>query len=77
MIMNKFRVPIKQWNRWNELGRKTFNFLFEMMKDNQHTFLHPKQEVLSVRKWRTVCWNASWIAADCASGREDGYHYTE
>lgn len=76
MVKNKFRVPQRQWKRWTEAGQTTFNHLFEIMKNNQKLFLHPMQEALTSRKWSTVCWNASWIAADGASGHVEDYAQT-
>lgn len=64
---NKYRVPVKQWRRWDERARAVFNGVFQEMKDNQYNFLHPKQDLLSAQKWRTVAWNAAWIAAGYAT----------
>ncbi len=69
MAANKYKVPLAKWRQWDERAQRTFNGLFDDMKSNQHLFLHPQQEALSNQKWRTVAWNASWIAADYACDR--------
>ena len=41
-----------------------FNELFRYMFDNQPLFKHPKAPLLETEQWKTVAWNAAWIAAD-------------
>lgn len=40
------------------------------MNRNQWIFLHPDQRALHPRTWRTVAWNAAWLAADAVDDRE-------
>ena len=61
---NRFKVPLKKWRKWNRVARKVFNETFSAMSSNQGLFLHPHQDKLSRRMWRTTAWNAAWIAAD-------------
>lgn len=64
-IPNKFRIPKKQWKKWDSTWQKTvFNEVYETMLRNQAMFLHPKTELISPARWKTTCWNAAWIAAD-------------
>lgn len=62
--VNRHRVPPKKWRKWSMLARKVFNELFSCMSENRDLFLHPHQEKISQRLWKTTCWNAAWIAAD-------------
>lgn len=66
---NVHRVPQRAWRRWKSQGRTVFNSVYSAMKNNQYVFLHPKQEALSAQKWKTVAWNAAWVAADAAEGK--------
>jgi len=69
---NVHKVHTNKWRRWTPAARCVFNTLYSTMKDNQWVFLHPKQEALTAQKWRTVAWNAAWIAADEASEHNHG-----
>ena len=60
---NLYHVPLRQWRKWAPQARQVFNELYSSMIGNQEIFLHPKTEALSRQKWKTVAWNASWIAA--------------
>ena len=62
--VNRNKVPLKQWRKWNVAARKVFNETYGTMRKNQWAFLHPKQDKVSPQLWRTVAWNAAWIAAD-------------
>lgn len=65
VIPNKFKVPAKQWKKWDSTWQKTvFNEVNETMLRNQEMFLHPKAQVVSPAHWKTTCWNAAWTAAD-------------
>jgi hypothetical protein len=62
--VNRHKVPQRQWRKWSLAGRKVFNELYSAMAQNQWTFLHPHQDKISKRLWKTTAWNAAWIAAD-------------
>lgn len=61
---NRYKVPLKKWRKWTDTARRVFNETYSTMVNNQWTFLHPQQEKISRRMWRTTAWNAAWIAAD-------------
>lgn len=63
-MRNKFRVPKRQWRRWDEREQTAFNELFEVMMKDTRLFLHPDAEVPSKKHWRTTAWNAAWMQAD-------------
>ncbi|QOJ33903.1 MAG: hypothetical protein HRU82_02590 [Nitrospira sp.] len=65
---NSYRVPKKQWERWNICQRDVFNRTYIFMLENQGLFHHPKQKDLNPQFWKTTCWNAAWIAADAVVG---------
>jgi len=64
MTANTHRVGREQWAKWNDIARRTFNDVYEIMRDNQHMYLHPKTEQVPRRQWSTTAWNAGWQAAD-------------
>jgi hypothetical protein len=61
---NRYKVPLKKWRKWNVVARRVFNETYSSMSENQNLFLHPHQDKISNRMWRTTAWNAAWIAAD-------------
>jgi len=72
---NRHKVPKKQWRKWCELSRMTFNETYTIMKGNQDLFLHPETGKSKKDHWKTTAWNAAWIAAGSV---EDGLkHYID
>lgn len=67
-IRNIHGVPKKQWAKWTAAGKAAFNALYAQMKD-QSIMTHPKMPKMPPNQWKTIRWNASWLAADHASGR--------
>jgi len=63
---NHFKVPLKQWRKWNAAERKVFNETHDEMLNNQKLFMHPKAAAIPMEHWKTIAWNAAWIAA-CAA----------
>lgn len=63
---NVYHVPLRKWRRWDARARQVFNEVFSALAGNQRLFLHPEQEKVSKRLWKTTAWNAAWIAADAA-----------
>lgn len=61
---NAYKVPVKKWRKWSELARRVFNLHFYELKENQSILTHPQCDTMSARMWRTVAWNAAWLAAD-------------
>lgn len=66
MEENIFKMPKKQWKKWNELERKIFNDLNEFMLNNQAIFSHPDAAIVEDECWGTTAWNAAWTAAEIA-----------
>ena len=67
MAANRYKVPQKQWRKWSDKAREVFNETYRTMVRNQWAFLHPKAEAAPRAHWRTVAWNAAWIAADAVN----------
>lgn len=68
-VTNKHKVPKKQWDRWSNTARRTFNVLYASMRPNkQWAFMHPKAPLLSKAHWHVLRWNAAWEAAAAANG---------
>jgi hypothetical protein len=54
--------------RWSKEGQKVFKQVYAMMF-NQEMITHPKQAPLPKDQWKTIAWNAAWLAADAADGK--------
>jgi hypothetical protein len=68
-VHNKYKVPMKQWNKWSNLAKRVFNNMMETMRPQmQHAFLHPHAQLMKKLHWDTTRWNASWEAAQAANG---------
>jgi leucyl-tRNA synthetase len=66
--VNKFKVPLRQWRKWNEMERGTFNEVHDLFLHNQQIMCHPKMPKIAEEHWSTIAWNAAWTAADAARG---------
>lgn len=64
MTKNVNRVPKKQWMKWSAGARVAFNRSYEFIYYNQDLIIHPKAATASPIQWKTIAWNAAWIAAD-------------
>ena len=63
-MRNTYRVPKRQWRKWNANARNVFNTLYQTMRDGQEIYnARPKAPQLPRDAWNTVAWNAAWIAA--------------
>lgn len=62
--LNRYRVPVTVWRRWSPAARTVFNRTYDFMIDNPGLMNHPKQAPFKHEHWKTLCWNAAWIAAD-------------
>ena len=67
-VKNLSRVPAKAWNAWGETARRTFNRVYDFMMNNQKLMTHPGQPAFKPAHWKTIAWNAAWIAADAVDG---------
>lgn len=63
---NLYHVQKKQWEKWDTRSRQIFNEVYSSMERNQRYFLHPEQDKVSKRLWKTTAWNAAWTAASAA-----------
>jgi len=63
-VRNTFRVPVRQWRKWDDDQRRVFNGTYDWVHDNQSVTTHPKAPKHSAAQWKTVAWNVAWIAAD-------------
>lgn len=65
-MTNRYRVPKRQWRKWDEQARNVFNTLYGTMIADQDIYnAHPATVKLARAQWKTVAWNAAFIAA-CA-----------
>lgn len=65
ITLNKFKVPAKLWKSFGEIGKKVFNEVYDCTynQTKQTNFVHPKQPILAMDQWKTLCWNFSCEAA--------------
>ncbi len=59
---------MKTWGGWSEAARAVFNSVYQQMRREQRTFLHPKTAKVKDDQWNTIAWNAAWTAADAVDG---------
>ena len=45
-------------------AKEVFNRVYTFFYDNQELTKHPKTNKLPANQWKTISWNAAWIAAD-------------
>ena len=64
MARNSYKVPQKVWSRWSKGRQAVFNRVFGELK--HQTWGHPKADVMPAAHWKTIAWNASWIAGEHA-----------
>ena len=69
---NTNRVQASQWRKWNAKARETFNWLYGLMTKSPDLFNHPKATKLKPAHWKTVAWNAAWLAADAVRDATKG-----
>lgn len=62
---NIYNVPNRAWRKWNQQSRYIFNEVFNQMGD-QTVVKHPLAPVIREELWKTIRWNAAWLAADAA-----------
>ena len=67
-MRNLNRVPTKQWLKWSIAARGVFNKTYVFLMRHPELITHPKQVKLPAVQWKTIAWNAAWIAADAADG---------
>lgn len=70
LVKNAYKVPKKQWNKWNRSGRMVFNYTFCVVGGAQDVIIHPKAPKLPTHQWKTTAWNTAWLAADAATKAE-------
>jgi len=73
--VNRYKVPQKAWKRWTPKAQEVFNKVFSTMR-NKELFLHPSVRNIGLftkEQWKTVRWNAAWVAADAASSANVRY----
>lgn len=68
-VKNSYRVPKRQWNKWNANAQMTFNSLFHFSMNNPKMMRHPAMKHILSPHWETIAWNHAWIAADCVMER--------
>jgi hypothetical protein len=64
MTKNLYKVPSKAWRGWNAMARAVFNRVYDFSMENFSLMSHPKMERPKPAHWKTLSWNAAWIAAD-------------
>ena len=63
-MKNQNRVPAKQWRKWTARARRVFNETYKFIHNNPDLMTHPDAPPPRPFHWKTVAWNAAWIAAD-------------
>lgn len=61
-ILNKYKVQKRIWARWGPISQALFNRLHDSIGKNQG-LMHCGPD-LSEKEWKTLTWNAAWLAAN-------------
>ena len=69
MTANRNRVPKKEWHKWSAGARRVFNHVYTFVHSNPDLMNHPDAPKPKPFHWKTVAWNAAWIAADAVDNR--------
>lgn len=64
VIRNRYAVQSKRWNKWSRAARSTFNDVFRLLLNQETANSAPDAPTVPREAWRTIAWNAAWIAAD-------------
>ena len=62
-MTNRYKVQKKQWTKWSVYARAIFNSSYKFFLSNQDLMRHPEAPRLPAKLWKTIAWNAAWIAA--------------
>lgn len=57
------KVQNRQWRKWNQQARYTFNSVFNA-SEYQASLSHPLCETMPDNQWHTLRWNFAWLAAE-------------
>lgn len=63
-MKNINKLPKKAWDQWSEQARQEFNDVYDFICSNQDLIIHPKMMKMRQDHWKTIAWNAAWVAAD-------------
>lgn len=64
---NNNHVPKRQWRKWSERARLVFNEVYSQLLRGRESLNAPDAvSTMKPRWWRTVSWNAAWVAADAS-----------
>lgn len=62
-MRNRYKVSKRQWARWGSNARNVFNTTYGTMQRSQALFTAPATATLPRVQWKTIAWNAAFIAA--------------
>lgn len=69
-VINKYKVPKKQWDGWSNHARKVFNTMYHNLRPSmQFAFTHPQAAPVPKKHWETTRWNVAWEAAEQADSK--------
>ncbi len=63
-VRNHYRVPAKEWRKWDAAEKQLFNSVYSHMYNNQDFYTHSGQEKIKHFHWKVLAWNSAWMAAD-------------
>ena len=61
MTRNKYKVPKKQWAKWDEGARTVFNIVYSESKFQDVIFTGM---IIKKKTWDVIRWNIAWLSAD-------------
>lgn len=69
-VRNSFKVPKRQWRKWSQRARHTFNELYRSLRQGWETITPPGAHGVPHQARRVTAWNAAWLAADAVREHE-------
>lgn len=69
MVSNDHGVTKKQWAKWSCPAQRAFNGVYYAMTESPWLFHHPDADPVPEEHWKTVAWNAAWLAAEAVDGK--------
>lgn len=64
MTSNTYKVPIKQWRKWDDQARFTFNRVYSSIIDNWHILAPDSMQPIKPAARKVLAWNIAWVNAE-------------
>ena len=62
-VANRYGMTAVMWRKWSNPARAMFNKMYHALR-YQWAIVHPEALTLPREHWKTIRWNAAFMAAD-------------